>query len=405
MPRHSHLRDDREEADYSVSSLELFFDLVFVFAVTQLSHYLLAHHTPMGALQALAMFLAIWWAWMFTAWATNWLDPDRTPVRIALILIMLLSLVLSSAIPGAFGDFGIVFALAYVAIQVGRTTYVAWAREGFPGGTSTNMARAVIYFVISGFMWIAGGLDPDPMRRLLWWAGALAIEYAGPFTFFYVPGIGRSTPAEWKISGAHMAERAGLFIIIALGEGVVVTGATFAGLQPTIPAILAFLSAFVGSVAMWWIYFDVGARRGSKLIEHDDRPGLIGRQAYTYGHIPIVAGIIVLAVADEQVLVHPTGHLEPFFIAALIGGAALFIAGTMFFKRLTSGQSFWPLSHFAGLFLFGLLGVWAFLAHPEPLTLHMAATGLFIVIAVWEWGSFHGDGWAGRLARFGGGKG
>ena len=398
MPRQSHVRDHGDRPDHSVSALELFFDLVFVFAVTQLSHYLLEHHTLAGALQALAMFLAVWWAWMYTAWATNWLDPNKTPVRLVLLLVMLLSMVMSSAIPGAFGPYGIAFGIAYAAIQVGRTFYTAWAREDFPRGTSTNMARAALYFTVSAVLWIIGGFDPDPMRRLAWWAAALAVEYIGPFTFFHVPGIGRSTPQEWQISGAHMAERCGLFIIIALGEGIIMTGATFAELTPSTPAILAFLSAFVGSVAMWWIYFDVGARRGSELIEHDDRPGLIGRQAYTYGHIPIVAGIIVLAVADEQVLVHPTGHLEPFYIAAVIGGALLFIGGTMVFKRMTSGQSFWPLSHIVGLGLFLLLGAWAYLDHPAPLALHLAATAIFLVVAIWEWGSFHG-GWIERLGR------
>lgn len=404
MPRHSHLRDAGEQADHSVSALELFFDLVFVFAVTQLAHYLLAHHTLVGALQTLLMFLAVWWAWIYTAWATNWLDPGRTPVRLALLLVMLLSMVMSSAIPAAFGPYGLAFALAYVAIQVGRTSYTAWAREGFPGGSSTNMARATLYFVAAAVLWIVGGLDPDPMRRLLWWAAALAIEYAGPFTFFWVPGVGRSTPQEWQISGAHMAERCGLFIIIALGEGIIVTGATFAELQLSSTGVFAFLSAFIASIAMWWIYFDVGARRGTQMIEHDERPGLIGRQAYTYGHIPIVAGIILLAVADEQVLAHPAGHLEPFYIAAVIGGALLFIGGTMLFKRMTSGQHFWPLSHVAGLTLFAMLGSWAMIAQPQPLALHLSATGLFIVIAIWEWGSFHG-GWPERMTRFRGGNG
>jgi low temperature requirement protein LtrA len=201
-----------------------------------------------------------------------------------------------------------------------------------------------------------------------------------------------------------MAERCGLFIIIALGEGIIVTGATFADLEPSPAAILAFLSAFVASVAMWWIYFDVGARRGSELIEHDDRPGLIGRQAYTYGHIPIVAGIVVIAVADEQVLAHPIGHLEPFYIAALIGGSLLFIGGAMLFKRMTSGQHFWPLSHCVGLALFALLGLWALVTHPQPLALHLAATTIFLVIAIWEWGSYHG-GWAARLERLSKSKG
>jgi len=398
MPRHSLLRDDRAQADHSVSPLELFFDLVFVFAVTQLSHYLLAHHTLVGASQTLVMFMAVWWAWIYTAWATNWLDPALAPVRLALIIIMALSMVLSSTIPGAFGPYGFAFAIAYVTIQVGRTLYTAWAREGVFHGTSTNMARATLYFIASGVLWIAGGLESDPAGRLIWWIAALAIETAGPLTFFYVPGIGRSTFAEWNISGAHMAERCGLFIIIALGEGIIVTGATFAQLEPSTSTMLAFLSAFLASVAMWWIYFDVGAERGSDLIEHDDRPGSLGRKAYTYGHIPIVAGVIVLAVSDEQVLTHPSGHLEPFFVAALIAGAMLFIGGTMYFKRLTNGQGFFPLSHVAGLVLFALLGSWAVFSHPEPLALHMAATGLFIVIAIWEWGSFHG-GWIERWAR------
>ena len=399
MPRHSHLRDTGAHADHRVSAMELFFDLVFVFAVTQLSHYLLGHHDLAGVVQALVMFLAIWWAWVYTAWATNWLDPDRAPVRLKLTLVMLLSLVLSSAVPAAFGDYGLPFALAYVAIQIGRTRYTAWAKGEWQAGASKNMTRASVYFILAAPLWIAGGLDSDPARRTVWWAAALALEYAGPLLFYTVPGLGRSTPEEWNISGAHMAERCSLFIIISLGEGILVTGATFTRLAPGLPAVLAFLSAFLASVAMWWIYFDTGARRGSEMIEHDRTPGLIGRAAYTYGHIPIVAGIIVLAVADEQVLMHPGGHSEPFLIASLLGGAFLFVGGTMVFKRMTSAQGWWPLSHLAGLGLFALYGAWALAARPEPLLLHAAATALFIVIAVWEWGSYHG-GWAERWARW-----
>lgn len=378
--------------------MELFFDLVFVFAVTQLSHYLLEHHTLIGAAQTLVMFLAVWWAWVYTAWATNWLDPERAPVRLVLSAIMLVSLVLSSGIPGAFGPYGIHFALAYVTIQVGRTAYTAWAKGEWERGASKNMKRATIYFLAAAPMWIAGGLDSDPQRRLLWWVAALVVEYAGPSLFFRVPGLGQSTPEEWNISGAHMAERSALFIILSLGEGILVTGATFSELEPSLPAVIAFVSAFVASVAMWWIYFDVGARRGSELIEHDSTPGLIGRAAYTYSHIPIVAGIIVLAVADEQALMHPIGHTEPFLLASLLGGAMLFIGGNMLFKRITSPQGWWPLSHLVGLGLFAAYGLWALVAHPAPLTLHLTATALFLIIAIWEWGSFHG-GWVERWAR------
>jgi low temperature requirement protein LtrA len=403
MPRHSHLRDASAHADHRVNAMELFFDLVFVFAVTQLSHYLLHHHDPAGALQTLVMFLAVWWGWIYTAWATNWLDPDRPAVRLALSIVMLLSLILSSAIPHAFGPLGLVFALAYVAIQLGRTAYTAWAKGEWRRRASRNMTRATLYFAASAPLWIAGGLNADPAQRLIWWAAALTLEYAGPALFFAVPGLGRSTADEWQISGAHMAERCALFIIISLGEGILVTGATFASLEPNVPAVHAFVSAFVASVAMWWIYFDVGARRGSERIEHDSSPGLVGRAAYTYGHIPIVAGIILLAVADEQVMAHPTGHKEPFLLACLLGGALLFIGGAMAFKRMTSPIGRYPLSHLAGAGLFALYGLWAWFAHPQPLLLHKAATALFVVIAVWEWGSYHG-GWIERWARLRGAK-
>ena len=395
--RRTHLRIG-DHADHRVQPMELFFDLVFVFAVTQLSHYLLEHLSLSGALQTTAMFLAVWWAWMYTAWATNWLDPDRAPVRLILAAVMLGSLVLAATMTEAFGKYGLAFALAYCAIQIGRTFYTAWARGEWRRGASKNLTRAAFYFVASAPLWIAGALDTDPMRRLLWWAAALALEYSGPLLFFAFPGLGRSKVEEWQISGEHMAERCALFIIISLGEGILVTGATFAGLEKSPPAIFAFACAFVSTVAMWWIYFDVGARRGSELIEHSDRPGLLGRQAYTYAHIPIVAGIIVLAVGDEMVLAHPSGHAEPASLIILIAGAFLFIGGTGLFKRLTSPGGWFPLSHLVGLGLFALLGLWGWLAHPEPLALAMIAAALFVVIAVWEWGSFHG-GWAERIDR------
>ena len=387
-----------DDADHRVQPIELFFDLVFVFAVTQLSHYLLEHLGIAGALQTLVMFLAVWWAWMYTAWATNWLDPERSQIRLVLVAVMFASMILAACMKGAFAADGLIFALAYSGTQIGRTYFTAWARGEWRRGESKNLTRAGLYFVIAAPLWIAGGLDANPARRLLWWAAALAIEYSGPMLFFALPGLGRSSIEEWRISGAHMAERCALFIIISLGEGILVTGATFAGLDKNAPTILAFLVAFLGSVAMWWIYFDVGARRGSELIEHDDRPGLLGRQAYTYAHIPIVAGIIVLAVTDELVLTHPTGHVEDRFIATLVAGAFLFIGGTMLFKKITNPNRWWPLSHLVGLTLFAVIGLWGWLTHPQPLTLAAAATAVFVLVALWEWGSFHG-GWVERWQR------
>lgn len=396
----SQLREEGED-DHRVNPIELFFDLVFVFAVTQLSHYVLEHHDLLGLLQAVVMFLAMWWAWIFTAWATNWLNPQRAPVRLMLSLVMLVSLAMSSSIPKAFDKLGLVFASSYVAIQVGRTLYTAWAKQELRRGTPYNLVRATFYFLASAPLWLVGGVDPDPARRVMWWAAALAIEYAGPMLYFRMPVLGASRTEEWDISGEHMAERCGLFIIIALGEGILVTGATFTGLEPTPATIAALITAFTGSIAMWWLYFDIGAERGTKVIEQEAHPGRIGREAYTYGHIPIVGGIIALAVFDEIVLAHPTDPLEPFTLGVVIGGAFLFVGGNALFKRLTNKRGNWPLSHLVGLVLLAPMAVWAWELEVQPLSLAIACTALLILIAVWEWGSFHG-GWKGRWLRLAG---
>jgi low temperature requirement protein LtrA len=250
---------DPEAGPAAASFLELFFDLVYVFALTQVSHLILETLSWEGLAEAAVAFGAVWWAWMYTTWAVNWADPERLPIRIMLILVMLASLVMAVALPRAFGEGGLIFALSYVAIQVGRTLYMARVMSRSENTSGRNMLRVSIWFMASAVFWIAGALGGTGMERLAWWLVALAIEYAGPFVFFHVPLLGRSTIREWAISGHHMAERCALFIIIALGEGIVVTGATFAGQEMTPPNFGAFLIAFAGSVLMWWIYFDVGA--------------------------------------------------------------------------------------------------------------------------------------------------
>ena len=382
-----------------VSYLELFFDLVYVFALTQISHLILEKMTWHGLAEAAVVFAAVWWSWMYTTWASNWLDPERVPVRIMLLMVMLASLLMAVVLPHAFDGGGPIFAVAYVAIQVGRSLFLAAVMSRAEGESGTNMLRIAIWFVVSGMFWIAGTVLAEGSERLAWWAVALAIEYAGPFALFYVPFLGHSTIREWTISGHHMAERAALFIIIALGEGIVVTGATFAGQEMVRDNTLAFLLAFAGSVMMWWIYFDVGARRGAELIEHHDEPGRVARNAYTYLHMPIVVGMIGVAVADELLLAHPAGHAEHPLVAFLTGGLAVYLLGVGFFKRFASPLGKFPLSHLAGLGLLAALGVWAWLVHVQALSFGAVAVAVLIVIALWEWGSFHG-GWQERFDRW-----
>src|SRR3954447_4286839 len=168
----------RTGGEQRVTPLELFFDLVYVFAVTQLSHLLLAHQTVEGALQTLFLLLVVWWAWQYTTWFTNWFDPDVLPVRLILVAVMLASLVMSVAIPGAFGESGLMFAIAYVAIQVGRTTFAVFAL-GASHPLGGGFRRILAWFSAAGVLWVAGGLLEGEARYELWLL-ALATDYFGP---------------------------------------------------------------------------------------------------------------------------------------------------------------------------------------------------------------------------------
>lgn len=373
------LRERVEHQHARVSYVELFFDLVFVFAVTQISHTLLEHFSGAGLAQAAFLLGAVWWIWIYTSWVTNWLDPETTPVRLLLFVLMFLGLVMSSALPEAFGETGLAFAGAYVTAQLLRSVFTTVSLEGASPANYRNFQRITIWLCCSGLFWIAGGLSEGPLRFGLWLV-ALGIEYVGPAAGFQVPGLGRSQTSDWDVEGGHLAERCALFIIIALGESVLMTGATAAKLPVTAVNLAAFVNAFVSSVAMWWIYFHIGAERGSRLIAHAADPGRIARIAYTYLHILLVAGIILVAVGDELVIAHPLGHTEAKTAIAVAGGPACYLLGNLLFKRATAG--WYSFSHLVGL---GLVAVLAFCAPLlPPLGFSLAATAILILVAAWE---------------------
>jgi low temperature requirement protein LtrA len=362
-----------------VTYAELFFDLVFVFAVTQISHTLLGRFTPLGVLQTTLLFLGVWWVWVYTSWITNWLNPELTPVRVLLFLLMLGGLVLSTSIPRAFESRGLWFAAAYAAMQVGRTVFLL---VSIPSGrilTRMNAVRILAWLLTSAIFWIAGGFA-EGHARLVLWAVALGIEYTSPAVRFWIPKYGASAVADWVVEGGHMAERCAGFIIIALGESIVVTGATFADLPWTTETVTAFVSAFIGALAMWWIYFHKGAEAGSEQISRASEPGRLARLAYTYLHMPIVAGIILAAVADELVLTHPADHSDLKTVLSAIGGPLLFLIGTILFKHTIRGW-FQP-SHGAGIAALAVLA-W-FASGLSPLMLSILTTAILIVVAAWE---------------------
>jgi low temperature requirement protein LtrA len=362
-----------------VTYAELLFDLVFVFAVTQISHTLLAHFTPLGAIQTTLLFLAVWWVWVYTTWVTNWLNPELTPVRILLFLLMLAGLVLSTSIPHAFESRGLWFASAYAAMQVGRTLFWLIVTPAHRTLVRHNAIRILVWLCCSAVFWVIGGFA-EGQARLWFWIVALAIEYVAPAARFWTPNLGFSSVEAWAVEGGHMAERCAGFIIIALGEAIVVNGATFADLTWTPENIGAFLAALVGSIAMWWIYFHKGAEAGSEMISKSAESGRVARIAYTYLHMPIVGGIILTAVADELVLKHPNGHSDLRTVVSAVGGPLLFLVGTILFKHVI--RNFLQLSHGVGIVA---LCVLAWFAHGlSPLMLSALTSALLIVVAVWE---------------------
>jgi low temperature requirement protein LtrA len=362
-----------------VTYAELFFDLVFVFAVTQVSHTLLGRFTPLGAVQTTMLFLAVWWVWVYTSWITNWLNPETTPVRVLLFLLMLGGLVLSTSIPKAFESRGLWFAIAYAAMQVGKTVFLWVSTPPARTAARMNAVRITAWLAMSAIFWIAGGFA-EGHSRLVLWAAALGIEYISPAVRFWIPKYGASSVADWVVEGGHMAERCAGFIIIALGESIVVTGATFADLPWTLETVSAFASAFIGAIAMWWIYFHKGAEAGSEQISRSSEPGRLARLAYTYLHMPIVAGIILSAVADELVLTRPAEHSDLRTVLSAIGGPLLFLIGTILFKHTFRG--FLQLSHGVGIIALSILA-W-FASGLSPLLLSILTSAIMIMVAVWE---------------------
>lgn len=377
-----------------VSNLELFFDLVYVFAITQVSSFVHHHLDPLGLIEGSLLFLAVWWAWMYTTWAANWLNPERIPVRLLLLVLMFLSLAMAVVLPKAFTDKGLNFALFYVALQVGRSAVVALMFGSEKAPNTLNMWRITIWFVASGVLWIYGALAGHE-SQLLCWAAALAIEYAGPFALFRTPGLGRSRLSDWNISGSHMAERCSLFIIIALGEGIIVTGASFAGLPIEMGRISALVVAFVSSALMWWLYFDLGAERGARMIAGHAQPGRIARNAYTYLHMPIVLGIVICAVADALLLEDWDKPVTRQFLAVQVGGLLFFIIGVGLFKRSANALGNFPFSHLIALLLILPLAAWNFIYPMKTSALALDCTLVLLFTAFQEWVSYHG-GWVER---------
>jgi low temperature requirement protein LtrA len=336
-----------------VTNIELFFDLVYVYAVTQLSHHLLAKPTLGGALQTGLLLAMVWLVWSYTTWVTNWLDPEQMAVRLLLVLLMLVSLAMSASLPRAFEDLGLWVGGGYAIQQTGRSVFMVIALRGHP--LQANFRRILVWCLVSSALAIIGGVAHGLTRELLWLA-AVCVDVAGGLAGFATPGLGRSRTSDWTIEGGHFAERCQAFILIALGESIVIIGTTLSGVpSPTPDRVTGFVVAFLTSVTLWWLYFDQSAEAAAEKIARSDDPGRLGRSAYHLIHPVMVAGIIVTAAADEKLLANPGATATTSAAWMILGGPALFLAGHAAFKYVVWGYISWPrLAAILGLALLAL---------------------------------------------------
>lgn len=357
---------------------ELFFDLVYVFAVTQVSHQLLAHLSLNGLIEAVILWFAVWLGWQYTCWFTNWFNPETPLIRSVLFASMLLALIMASAIPDAFGQRGLIFAAAYVGIQVGRTAFVVFLL-GRDHVLYPNYRRMAGWLSISAVFWIAGAFAQHEWRIALW-AVAILCEYCSPMFGFALPGLGRSETSEWTIEGAHLAERCQLFVIVALGETLLATGATMAK-APTwnAPVLLALLAAFLGTLAMWWLYFGTASKDAIATITQSGDPGRIGAY-FHYVHAILVAGIIATAVGNDLVLAHPDRAPSVASILVLCGGPAIYLLGSAIYKKVVYDSV--PVSHVAGVLALAAFAPLAFAT--DLLVMGGMTTAVMLVVCIWE---------------------
>jgi low temperature requirement protein LtrA len=289
---------------------------------------------------------------------------------------------MSASLPYALGDRGLVVGGAYAGMQVGRSLFAAVALRG--DRLRRNLHRILSWSLVSGALAVAGGLAAGHLRDVLW-VCVIAIEFVGGMVGNYTPGLGRSPTREWEIEGAHIAERCQSFVMLALGESIIVIGAGLAGRAALSPAELAGLvTAFVGAVAIWWVYFDRSAGEAARVMAASADPGRLGRNAYAFIHPVMIAGIIVVAAGDTGVLANPLATTSIATTAMLFGGTMLFLAGHALFKLAV-----WQITSWSRLAAIVVLAALAFIGPlVQALVVGGFAAGVVALVAVADYIQF-----------------
>jgi len=333
------------EVARSVAPIELFFDLVYVFTVSQLSLSLVEEVSLRGVAQTLVLILAVMYAWFMTVWTSNWLDVERRQVQLMLLGLMFASLLMATSVVQAFGDspaatfFGErawLFVVGYLTIQIGRTLFAVHAFRDHR--LHPHFVNALAWEVGTGLLWIAGAAAGGDDARLALWALAVAVTYAGVIAGHPLPNRRSPFSTDSQIYAEHLLERFRLFFLIALGETVLTIGNAFVGQPIDAERLLAIAAAFLGTVSLWWCYFNRAEDVGRDAVRGAADPSrLVALGNYTL--VAMVVGIIAIAVGDELALVHPDGDTNGTIVALVFGGPAIFLLAQFVFVRQAAERS------------------------------------------------------------------
>jgi low temperature requirement protein LtrA len=317
------------------SPIELLWDLVFVFAITQVTALLSRDLSWAGFGRSMLVLALVWWAWSAFVWAANAADDDSAVLRGVLLLGMLLIFVAGLALPRAFSDESTTFAVTYAAVRVLHLALYAHAsRQGNASWTAISGFAATV--AIGMGLLIGGSFAHDGLRIALW-AAAAAIDYAGP------AWLTRERLAGLQyVAVAHFAERYGLFVIICLGESIVAIGVGASGRALDAALVAAIVLGLLVTIALWWVYFDRFAAAAEARLRDNDEPVLAAADAYSYLHLPLVAGIIVFAVGAKPLIHDSSQSLSDAARLALCGGVALYLVAHAAFQLRIASEWAWP---------------------------------------------------------------
>ena len=354
-----------------VTPLELFFDLVFVFAITQVTTLLSRDPTWGGLLRGLVVLAALWWGWAAYAWLTNTLNPEEGVVRIAMFVVMAAMLICALAVPEAFGDHGVIFGVAYLVVRSMHIALYSLAARGDPDLLGAVL-RMTPSSTISGFLILGAGFLEGKERTTLW-VLALAIDYLGVL-------VGRG--AGWRLSPGHFAERHGLVVIIAIGESIVALGVSASGTPLSTGVIMTALVGMTIATALWWTYFDWVAI----LLEHRLREATgtaqttLARDAYSYLHFVMVAGIVLFAMSLKKALTNYDHALAAVPATALCAGLGAYLLAHVLLRYRISRT----IGRGRPVALVSLLVLWPLADHMPALAALSLAAAIFVVLIAYE---------------------